>query len=76
MSRAINLSLDEQAVRKLCATKKVEISALEPLPSGGTRLVCTLIEGTEIIRASAHKTVLDDRVKRYRFFDPHGRAQR
>jgi len=73
-SRAMNLSLGEPEVKKLCAAKNVAISALEPLPSGGTRLVCTVIEGADTIRAAAGKSLLDDRVKRFRFFDPHGRT--
>lgn len=74
MSRAMNLSLGEPAVKKLCASKNVAISALEPLPSGGTRLVCVVIEGANIIREAAGKSLLEDRVKRFRFFDPHGRT--
>lgn len=74
MSRAINVSLNEAEVKKLCDAKGIAISAMEPLPSGGTRVICVLMEGTDAVRAAVGKKVLDDKVRRYRFFDPRGRG--
>jgi len=39
VSRAINVNLTEATVRGLAADHQASISALEPLPSGGTRVV-------------------------------------
>jgi hypothetical protein len=76
MSRAVNLSLSEDEVRRLCERRGIAISATEPLPSGGTRLICVLPEGTEAARLHAKGSVLGDRVARFRFYDPHGRSLR
>ena len=40
MSRALFVALPEAAVREACAAARVEVSATERLPDGGTRLVC------------------------------------
>lgn len=39
MSRALNLDATEAQVTSMCARHKAEISAIEPLQSGGTRVV-------------------------------------
>lgn len=39
MSRAINVSVAPNAVAALCTKNSVPISAIEALPSGGTRVV-------------------------------------
>lgn len=39
MSRAINVSASPGAVSSLCSKSGVPISAIEALPSGGTRVV-------------------------------------
>src|SRR3546814_1625599 len=41
----MNLALPEEEVRRLCLKQGVSISAIEPLQSGGTRLVCTSSAG-------------------------------
>lgn len=46
----MNLSLPEGEVRRLCLAQGVSISVIEPLQSGGTRLVCTAITGAEEMR--------------------------
>lgn len=76
MSRAVNLSLGEDEVRRLCDKRGIAISAIEPLPSGGTRLICVLPEGTAAARLHAKNNVLGDRVPRFRFYDPLGRSLR
>lgn len=45
MSRALLVNLDEQEVIAKCLAENVSISVIEPLPSGGTRLVCNSSEG-------------------------------
>ena len=76
MSRAVNLSLGQSDVRLLCEKRGIAISAMESLPTGGTRLVCVLPEGTEAVRHYARASVLDDSVARFRYFDPHRRTGR
>ena len=50
MSRAINLSLNESEAMAKCQSAKVGISAIEPLPSGGVRLVCMSTDGADKLR--------------------------
>lgn len=45
MSRALFVSLTEDAVVAKCLSEDVGISTIERLPAGGVRLVCMSIEG-------------------------------
>lgn len=67
MSRAMNLSLPEAKVRTSCEKAGVSISAIETLPSGGTRLVCTREEGAEEMRVVFKKDMIEGNVARYAF---------
>lgn len=58
MSRVMQLAMSEPEVLKLCASKKVAISAIEALPGGGTRLVCCSSTGADIVRRKAKSKVL------------------
>jgi len=58
MSRIVNLSLDEGVVVIRCHSEKVGISAIEPLPQGGVRLVCMGNEGAELIRRKLKRYVI------------------
>lgn len=68
MSRAMNLSLAEAKVRSLCDKSGVSISAIEPLPDGGSHLVCTTADGAEEIRTKLKKYVIEGRVRRTPFY--------
>ena len=70
MSRAMNLSLPEAEVRRLCLAQGVSISAIEPLLSGGTRLVCTASTGAEELRLRLRGHLIEGEVKRFRFYRP------
>ena len=72
MSRAINLRLSEAAVRARCAEGGVSISAIEPLPLGGTHLVCTTSGGAEEIRLRLHKHLIVGVVRRFPFYRARG----
>lgn len=72
MSRAINLRLSEAAVRARCAEGGVSISAIEPLPSGGTHLVCTTSGGAEEIRLRLRKHLIAGVVRRFPFYRARG----
>jgi hypothetical protein len=70
MSRAINLSLPEAEVKTRCEDAGISISAIEPLPAGGTRLVCTTDDGAEKFRRKHKDAILSSRQKRSPFFVP------
>lgn len=66
MNRLINLTLDEGIVVIRCLPEKVAISAIERLPQGGVRLVCTSNEGAELIRRKLKRYVIDGEAPRER----------
>jgi hypothetical protein len=66
MSRVINLTLDEGVVVIRCLSEKVAISAIEPLPQGGVRLVCMGNEGAELIRKKLKRYIIEGDVPRER----------
>lgn len=68
MSRAINFSLSDTETRQKCGTEQVRISVIEPLPCGGTRLVCSTVDGAEIMRRRYGKDVLMGRQERSPLF--------
>ena len=59
MSRAMNISLPEAKVRARCEAAGVAISALEVLPSGGTRLVCMREEGADEMRVVFKSSMIE-----------------
>lgn len=58
MSRAMQLAMSEQEVLALCASQKVAVSAIERLPGGGVRLVCSSASGADIVRKKAKSKLL------------------
>ena len=73
MSRAMNLALSESEVTTLCTAAGISVSAIEPLPSGGTHLVCTTGAGADEIRLRLAGHLIEGAVTRYRFYRPPGR---
>lgn len=67
MSRAINLSLGEEDVLAQCATKQVGVSAIEPLPRGGVRLVCMSSYGADLMRRLLKAYIIHRDVTRERY---------
>lgn len=67
MSRVVHLKLDEGAVAGRCLSEKVGVSALEPLPGGGVRLVCMSSNGAELIRKKLKRYLIAGEVTRARF---------
>lgn len=67
MSRAMNINLPEAKVQTACDKAKISVSAIETLPSGGTRLVCTREEGAEEMRVVFRTHIIEGNVKRYAF---------
>lgn len=64
MSRAINISLHEDDVRAKCLAAKVGVSAIEPLPNGGVRLVCMSTDGADKLRRRLKSHVIKGEVVR------------
>lgn len=72
MSRAVNLTLPEDDVRAACDESRISISAIEPLPCGGTHLVCTTGEGAEEIRKKLSAKIIPGTVRRFPFYRSRG----
>ena len=68
MSRAINLNATEDAVRTACTSLSVQISAIEPLLSGGTRVVCVTSLGADALRAKMKTKIMEGRVERSPYY--------
>lgn len=66
MSRVIFLGLDEGMVVIRCLSEKVGVSAIEPLPGGGVRLVCNSSDGAALIRRKLRAYVMDNEATRER----------
>ncbi|NIJ16737.1 hypothetical protein [Sphingobium vermicomposti] len=64
MSRAINMSVSVAEIEKLCATHNFRISTIEPLASGGSRVV--LLDGREAdeVRKLLKNKIITGDVKR------------
>ena len=58
MSRAINVNATSDEVLKACRRQGCAISALEALQSGGTRVVLTSIQATEVMREAFGRKVI------------------
>lgn len=71
MSRTLFLDLGEGAVVTRCQAENVGISAIEPLPAGGTRLVCMSMDGAEVMRKKLKKNLITGfRQRRFPFGRP------
>jgi hypothetical protein len=67
LSRALNLALSESTVLRHCREHSIGVSAIEPLPDGGVRLVCMSSEGAADIRSTFNSKVIDGDVRREKF---------
>jgi hypothetical protein len=54
----MQLAMSKREVLDFCATQKVTVSALEELPGGGVRLVCSSSSGANQIRQKAKSKVM------------------
>jgi hypothetical protein len=64
MSRAININATKDHVLATCAKRKVPISAIEALHSGGTRVVMNNASDTALIAKVYGKKVITSAVTR------------
>ena len=67
MSRAMNIDADRALVIETCARLKTPISAIEPLLSGGTRVVMMNGDDAEIVRKAFKSKLLVGAVTRTRW---------
>jgi diketogulonate reductase-like aldo/keto reductase len=74
MSRTLHLSLSEREVTEFCRKHAVAISAIEPLVSGGTRLVTMSVEGAEKMRAKLKRDIIKEDVERTPLYLRAGRG--
>lgn len=68
----MNLDLSEANVRERCQESGVSISAIEPLPSGGTHLVCTTSDGADEMRLRLSGHLIEGRIRRFPFYRARG----
>ena len=73
MSRTIHLSMSEGEVVEHCRKHVVGISSIEPLVSGGVRLVTMSVDGAAIIRSKLKNRVIAGEVIRTPSFMRAGR---
>jgi hypothetical protein len=64
MSRAININVSPEAVKTLCDKHSIAISTLEPLQSGGVRIVLLNSDGAEELRRRMKDKILTGPVTR------------
>ncbi|TNE42402.1 MAG: hypothetical protein EP321_01320 [Sphingomonadales bacterium] len=68
MTRAVNMNMDMDAAISLCGRLDIHISAIEPLDSGGTRVVLKSSEGAAKLSRSAKAHVIEGPVVRSRLY--------
>lgn len=68
MTRAVNMNINMDAAISLCGRLEINISAIEPLDSGGTRVVLTNSEGAVKLSRSAKAHIIEGPVVRSRFY--------
>ena len=67
MSRVLLLNLSQSAVMDQCANKNIGVSAIEPLASGGVRMVCISVDGAEEARRVFKSKILKGEVTRTKY---------
>jgi hypothetical protein len=66
MSRTLFLKMNQDDVIARCAKENVGVSAIERIPSGGTRLVCMSVDGAERLRGKLKSQIIAGEVVRER----------
>lgn len=66
MSRVILLSMSEQDVLAHCEERKIGVSTIEGLASGGVRLVCMSSDGAQAMRKMLKAHIISGMVVRER----------
>lgn len=71
MSRALFVKLSAAEVEAKCQAHSVEISALERLPDGGTRVVCNSSDGAALMARKFKGSLIADTARREPFRPLH-----
>lgn len=71
MSRELLLALDAADVIARCSAENVQISALEPLTTGGVRLVCSSSTGAALLGKKLKRHLIEGEVTRERHRPPN-----
>lgn len=66
MSRSINLQLTEAQTLRHCNEHNIGISVIEPLTSGGVRLVCMSSDGADLVRRALKSKIITGDIIRTR----------
>jgi hypothetical protein len=66
MNRTILIDMDEGEVVAKCLAAKVSVSAIERLPAGGVRLVCSSVAGATKMRKAFKAHLIEGDVARTR----------
>lgn len=66
-TRAVNIDADTPAVLAMCERKGVSISAVEPLPGGGTHVVLVTLDDADTIRHAFKGKLLPRNTRRTPF---------
>ncbi|MBK5265408.1 MAG: hypothetical protein JJE34_09290 [Alphaproteobacteria bacterium] len=72
MSRAINISETVQVVTDACERHAVAFTTMEPLESGGTRVVCLNSDGADLLRRKMKTKILSGPVVRSGLYASRG----
>ena len=64
MSRAINSLLSVEEIEKICTTKSFRVSTVEPLQSGGSRVVLLDSRDADALRLLLKNKVITGEVRR------------
>lgn len=73
MSRAIFVNMTEADALAMCAKHGAAVSASEPLPAGGTRVVFSHSDGAAAMRTIFGRKLMDAAVQRTPFIVRHSR---
>lgn len=64
MSRAMNLSVAQDEIKRICADMGISTTSLEPLLPNGSRVVCLTADGAAVLRKKMRDQVIEGSVKR------------
>lgn len=64
MSRAMNLSVPESEVRRVCEDLGIAMTSIESLLPSGTRVVCLTGNGSAVLRNKMRAHIIEGEVKR------------
>ncbi len=64
MSRAMNLSVAQDEIKRICADMGISTTSVEPLLPSGSRVVCLTADGAFALRKKMHSQVIEGSVKR------------